>query len=102
MAVGGPTPPPTAEYSAWDDFIDANVTHLGEGRLRAVAWPVLKDDERLVALSKSALERVRCGLPSTGTDPFVAVLLEVTQLGLDYVDDPTPARIAALAELVRG
>lgn len=100
--VGGPTPQATDDYKAWNDFINANVTHLGDGRLRSVSWPVPKDDERLVVLSRFALDRIRDGLAPTSTDPLVAVLLEVTRLGLDYLDSPTQEHIKALANLVRG
>jgi hypothetical protein len=100
--VGGPEPQDTDDYRAWNDFINANVTHLGDGRLRSVPWPVAKDEERLVNLSTFALKRIRDGLDPTSADPHIAVLLEVARLGLDYLNDPSSPNIGALADLVGG
>jgi hypothetical protein len=98
--VGAPMPQKTKDYDAWNAFINANATHLGDLRLQSVPWPVAKDEERLVELSRFALARVRAGLPASTADPLISVLLEVTQRGLDYLDDPTAARIKQLADLV--
>lgn len=98
--LGAPIPAATPAYEDWVRFINAKVTHLGEERLTGPSWPVPEGDERLIAMSRFALERIRSGLPTASTDPHVAVLLEVTRLGLEYLDDPTPERIKALADLV--
>lgn len=98
--MGAPTPVRTSSYDRWVDFINAKVTHLGEGRLRRPPWPVPEDDERLVTLSKFVLKRIQHRLPTGRKHVHAAAMRRVAQLGLDYLHKPTPSTISALAGLV--
>jgi hypothetical protein len=98
--VGAPTPKSTDEYDQWNEFINSKVTHLGDGRLRDTSWPVPKDGTEVEAAARYALARVCDGLPEATGDPRMSALLEVSQLGVAYLDNPATATIDALADLV--
>lgn len=75
------------------------MTHFGEGRLQGPAWPIPQDSESFVTMSRYVLNRVE--IASKGAaDPRMGVASRVASLGLEYLDDPTTARLAPIAALV--
>jgi hypothetical protein len=84
----------------WVEFINSNVSHLGERRLRDLQWPVPKDEERLTHIAKFVLERLKS--VSQGSDPRAVVIHTLSQRGLRYLDDPTEENLAKIARAIDG
>jgi hypothetical protein len=97
--LGGTVPPNGSTYQAWKRLINSKVTHLGDGRLNRPPWPVAEDAERCVAMSRYFLNRV-VNASQSATDQRMKTALRIATLGLEYLDNPAPARLEALAALV--
>jgi hypothetical protein len=100
VSVGGQMPQANTTHSDWVEFINSNVSHLGERRLRDLQWPVPKDEERLTHIAKFVLERLKS--VSQGSDPRAVVIHTLSQRGLRYLDDPTEENLAKIARAIDG
>jgi hypothetical protein len=97
--VGGLKPRNDTSHDEWRDFINANASHLGRSRLEARRWPVPKDEQRLIGLAKYLLQRVNT-FSHNGSDPCASIMEGLSQLGLEYLDDPSQENLAKIARAI--
>jgi hypothetical protein len=96
--AGGQTPQVDTSHRDWVKFINSNVSHLGERRLNDLQWPIPKDEQRLINIAKFVLERLKS--LSQGSDPRAVVMQKLSQLGLEYLDDPSEENLAKIAQAI--
>jgi hypothetical protein len=97
---GGIEPSMSAQFADWNDFINAKVAHLGDGRLDDISWPLPEADQdecRLILLAQFCLGRIVEFAPDAA-DPYGEVIRRIAKLGLDYLDGPES--LAALETLM--
>ncbi|VBA47925.1 fructosamine kinase family protein [Mycobacterium attenuatum] len=97
--VGGRTPQAESTHDDWVEFINSNVSHLGERRLQDLQWPIPKDDQRLINIARYLLQRLN-SLANNSSDPCAVVMEKLAQLGLTYLTDPNENNLAKIAQAI--
>lgn len=95
----GATPTTSTEFENWNEFINANVTHLGERRLATLPWPIQERAERrLIILAHFCLDRIASFAPDVA-NPNGEVMGRVVTLGRTYLDEGDNGALDALDAL---
>jgi hypothetical protein len=93
--VGGDAPTADTRHKDWVNFINANASHLGKDRMRGgYEWP----DKDVQQLAKYALERIQDSLPQGNKDMNAAVINELADLGLAYLDSGNESKLDQIAD----
>ena len=100
--VGGQKPPRSDRtHDDWREFINANATHFGPGRLEARQSPFPDDKQRYIDLARYLLKRIATFSENSG-NLSASIMQTLAQYGLAYLDDPSADNLRKLARAIDG